>query len=210
MSLTTTILYHFHWPLLKLGVTKSLESKTFWFHFLAHCSTDQDKVWWSFSVEAVQVEHPVSSALEWDLLNQVQLYWLHHCLFGLVVRRLPREQQTWVWFPLSPWIFLQVESMVLQWLPYQMLGVIGSALGLVSTVSVHCYLLRWYVWSAVSNLVWQQVQISEQICPCDTLACSLDVSNQPTATDFVKKKNLSFGVHAGSFDLALTCGEWYF
>ena len=37
-------------------------------------------------------------------------------LIGLVVRRLPGEWQTWVWFPLSPWIFVHVKSH--QWLKH--------------------------------------------------------------------------------------------
>ena len=52
--LTSTILYHFHWPCPCLGVTRSVQSKTYCFHFLTHFSSDQDKIWCD---EAIQTEH---------------------------------------------------------------------------------------------------------------------------------------------------------
>ena len=62
-------------------------------------------------------------------------------------------------------------------------GVIGSVLGLVGPVSVHCDWVRWKVWPATSISVWQHVKLSEQVRPWDTLACCWDVkqpTNQPT------------------------------
>ena len=56
-------------------------------------------------------------------------------------------------------------DLVLQWLPCQAPGVIGSVLGLVGPVSVYCDWVRWKVWSATSISVWQFVQLSEQISP---------------------------------------------
>ena len=50
-------------------------------------------------------------------------------------------------------------------------GVTGSMLGLVGQVSVYCDWVRWKVWSATSNSVWQYLKLSEQIHPWDTLAC---------------------------------------
>ena len=44
-------------------------------------------------------------------------------------------------------------------------GVIGSVLGLVYTVSVHCDWVKWKVWSATAISVWQHVKLSEQIRP---------------------------------------------
>ena len=38
--LPSTILYHFHWPWPHLLVTRSVQSKTNWLHFLTHCSSD--------------------------------------------------------------------------------------------------------------------------------------------------------------------------
>ena len=66
-------------------------------------------------------------------------------------------------------------KLALQWLPCQAPGVIGSALGLVSSVSVYCDWVRLKVWSATSISVWQHVKLSEQIRPWDTLACCWDV-----------------------------------
>ena len=43
--LTSTILYHFHWLWPSLRVTRSVHSKTYWFHFPAHFSSDQDEIW---------------------------------------------------------------------------------------------------------------------------------------------------------------------
>ena len=77
--------------------------------------------------------------------------------------------------------FFGIESY--QWLknwhssgyPAKAPGVIGSALGLVGLVSVYCDWVRKKVWSATSISVWQQVKLSEQIRPWDTLACCWDV-----------------------------------
>ena len=80
----------------------------------------------------------------------------------------------------------------LQWLPCQVPGVIGSALGLVGPVSVYCDWVRWKVWSATSISVWQHVKLSEQIRPWDRLACCWDVkqaSNQPTTAVFKVVQN---------------------
>ena len=52
---------------------------------------------------------------------------------------------------------LNTMKLVLEWLPCQTPGVIGSVLGLVRLVSKDCGLARWYVWSAVSLSVWLQV-----------------------------------------------------
>ena len=52
-------------------------------------------------------------------------------------------------------------------------------LGLVGLVSVYCDWVRWKVGSATSISVWQHVNLSEQICPRDTLACCWDIK-QPT------------------------------
>ena len=56
------------------------------------------------------------------------------------------------------------QKLALQWLPCQTPGVIGSAPGLVSPVSVYCDWVRWKVGSAAS-IVWQHVELSEQIRP---------------------------------------------
>ena len=45
----------FHWPWPCLGVTRSAQSKTFWLHFLAHFSSDEDEVW--CGDEAIWAEH---------------------------------------------------------------------------------------------------------------------------------------------------------
>ena len=45
-------IYHFHWPSLCPGVTRSAESKTCWLHFFPHFSSDQGwnlMLWWSNS-----------------------------------------------------------------------------------------------------------------------------------------------------------------
>ena len=61
--------------------------------------------------------------------------------------------------------FYGVEKLALQWLPCQAPGVIGSVLGLVDPVSVYCDWVRWKVWPATSNSVWQHVKLSEQVRP---------------------------------------------
>ena len=70
-------------------------------------------------------------------------------------------------------------KLALQWLPCQAPGVLGSVLGLVGPVSVYCDWVRWKVRSATPVYVWQDVKLSEQIRPRDTLACCWDVK-QPT------------------------------
>ena len=105
-----------------------------------------------------------------------------HRLVGLVVK----ASASWAAdrgldFSFSPWIFFK--AVWYQWLPFQAPGVIGSALGLVGPVSVHCDWVRRKVCCAVSISVWQRVKLSEQIGPWDTLACYWDVkqaSNQQT------------------------------
>ena len=71
-------------------------------------------------------------------------------------------------------------TLALQWLPYQVPGIIGSALGLVGPLSVYCDCVRLKVWSSASTSVWQHVKLSEQIRPWDTQAWTL--SNQQTTT----------------------------
>ena len=62
---------------------------------------------------------------------------------GLVVKHPPWEQQTQVWFQLSLWGFFpgqvipMTQNVVLQSLPCHVPGDTGSALGLVSLVSVY-------------------------------------------------------------------------
>ena len=54
-------------------------------------------------------------------------------------------------------------KLVLQWLPCQAPGIIGSVLGLVSPVSVYCDWVRWKVGSATSISVWQYLKLSEHV-----------------------------------------------
>ena len=51
-------IYHFQWLLPWLGVSKSMQRKTFWLHFLAHFSIDKEEIWWCFWT--IQVEHTVT------------------------------------------------------------------------------------------------------------------------------------------------------
>ena len=52
--LTSAILCHFHWPWPCLGVTRSVQSKTLWLHFLVLFSTDQDEI--GYGVEASNIQ----------------------------------------------------------------------------------------------------------------------------------------------------------
>ena len=70
-------------------------------------------------------------------------------------------------------------------LPCQAPGITGSVLGLAGILSVYC---DWVgqqvrqVWSATPISMWQHVQLSEQICPWDTLASCWDDKQQTTMT----------------------------
>ena len=48
-TMISTIFYRFHLPWPCQGVARSAQSKTYWLHFLAHFSTDQDCFWVRFS-----------------------------------------------------------------------------------------------------------------------------------------------------------------
>ena len=68
-------------------------------------------------------------------------------LVGLVIRRLPRERKIPGSNPACDGIFsgssyTNESKLALQWLSCQAPGVIGSALGLVGPVSVHCDWVR--------------------------------------------------------------------
>ena len=56
VSLTSTILHHFHlsWPC--LWVTTLAQSKTYWLHFLTHLSFAQHEIWCGNA--AIEAEHP--------------------------------------------------------------------------------------------------------------------------------------------------------
>ena len=70
---------------------------------------------------------------------------------------------------------MTLKKLALQWLPCQAPGVIGSVLGLVGPVSVHCE-----VGSLICNLCLSMTACKiVQIGPGDTLACCWDVK-QPT------------------------------
>ena len=75
-----------------------------------------------------------------------QNVYLTHCLVGPVVRRPPRERQTWGSNPawgIYPGRVIPVTSkLAFQWLPCQASGVIGSTLGLVGTVAAYCDWVR--------------------------------------------------------------------
>ena len=71
-------------------------------------------------------------------------------------------------------------KLILQWLPCQAPGVIGSPLGLVGPVSLLCNWVKLQVWSATFSSVWQHVQLSEQIRPWNMLACCWNVELQRT------------------------------
>ena len=58
------ILYHFQWPWTRLGVSRSVLSKTCWVHFLTYFSTNFDKIW--CSKEAISINHPDFN-FWWDL-----------------------------------------------------------------------------------------------------------------------------------------------
>ena len=117
--------------------------------------------------------------------------------------------------------------MVLQWLPCQVSGVIGSRLGLVGLVSVYCDWMRQQVWSPTSVSMWQHIEgsrpewcisnmiysrdrpfwletldieLSEKICPWDMLACCCDVK-QP-----VNKNNIV--IFLPYFFLSVICCVW--
>ena len=70
-------------------------------------------------------------------------------------------------------------KLALHWLPFQVPGIIGSALGLASPMSVYCDWVRSKVGSATTISVWQHTKLSVQIRPWDTLACCWDIK-QPT------------------------------
>ena len=53
--LTSTITCHFHRPSPWLGITRSAQRTSSWFHFLKHFSTNQDGNWYGF--EATHVAH---------------------------------------------------------------------------------------------------------------------------------------------------------
>ena len=55
------------WPWPWLELTRSVESKTLWLHFLAHFSTDQDKIW--CCAVATRIKYP-DTTFEWNLLKQ--------------------------------------------------------------------------------------------------------------------------------------------
>ena len=77
-------------------------------------------------------------------------------LFGLVVRRPPRERKIpGSNCPACAGIFSGSShtrdlKLALQWLSCQAPGVIGSVLRLVGPVSEYCDWVRWKVWSATS------------------------------------------------------------
>ena len=62
----TIDLYHFRPLSLTLtlaGITRSVQSKTSWLHFLTLFSTDQDEI--LYGLEAIQTEYP-DDAFAWD------------------------------------------------------------------------------------------------------------------------------------------------
>ena len=66
-------------------------------------------------------------------------------------------------------------KLVSRWLHCHAPGNTGSAHGLVGQASVYCDWAGQHVSYATSISVWQHVHITEQIRPCDTLACCWDV-----------------------------------
>ena len=69
-------------------------------------------------------------------------------------------------------------------------GITGSALGLVGLMSVYCDWMSLQVQSATSVLVWQQVNLSEQINFWDTLACCWDMEQATSKqTNMSTEKN---------------------
>ena len=70
-------------------------------------------------------------------------------------------------------------KLALQWLPCQVPGVIGSALGLVGPVSVYCDWVRWKDGSAPSISVWQHVELCRSVPEIHSHVAGT-LSNQPT------------------------------
>ena len=70
---------------------------------------------------------------------------------------------------------MRLKKVVLQWLPCQASGDIGSALGLVGPMSVHWDGIGIECLTVTSTSVWQDVQLSEQIRPLATVAWCWDV-----------------------------------
>ena len=64
-----------------------------------------------------------------------------HWLDSPVVTCARDELQTWVSLLSSPGLPLTA-TLVLSWLPYQALDVIGAVLGLVGSVSLYCKMVR--------------------------------------------------------------------
>ena len=86
---------------------------------------------------------------------------LSQCTASLAkwLRRPPRERKITGSNPACAGIFPGSShtsdlKIGIQWLPCQVLGVIGSVLGLVGPVSVYCDWVRWRVWCATSFSVW--------------------------------------------------------
>ena len=99
---------------------------------------------------------------------------VHH-LVGLEARCSPSEQQTWVQFLLSQWIFfwsshtsdLKIGTPVVT-LPSIWHERVSTGTGWLGGS------IQWHGeidWSATSISVWQHEQLSEQIHPWDTPAC---------------------------------------
>ena len=101
--------------------------------------------------------------------------WQTHCAPGAQPPRWPsgkasasRAEDPRLLIPLAPGFFRGrvipvTQKMVLQWLPCQAPGVIGSTLGLVGPVSVYCDWVR---------------EVESLICNFYTLVCCWDVKQQ--------------------------------
>ena len=96
--LTFTILYQFHWPWPCLRVTRSVQSKTSWLHFLRFSVTDEDEMW--YAVIAIRVEHPDTAGLYSDAWKQISFK------LGLMIDTTiwyqcewpwPSQMVTWIW-----------------------------------------------------------------------------------------------------------------
>ena len=91
------------------------------------------------------------------------------CLNGLVVKA-----SVWILFATGfflCWVIQVTQKCALQWPPCQAPGIIGSALGLISPVSVY---FDWVRNVATSISVWQHVKLSSTLRPWDTQACCWD------------------------------------
>ena len=136
------------------GVTRSVESRTSWLHFLTHFSTDQDKIWYLLNQFKLHILILFLSEIYWNKGNNC-CFTDHITNFNVDLHSDIHES---IWFKLGLMIHtIVLYSMILLWLTLTLIQGHRSCGEQTLLLQLFHKVFNWFGWNVVYGcdlLVW--------------------------------------------------------